>query len=306
MIETALGKVMAGDKLRIPAAAYNAFVDVANEHKNQRHDVLIQQENSFTLFGRNLVRVKNESGFDLGRFCVLGISGVAFSPGLDLQAFQRELVFIGAVPSASSHSGGRFAVIAEPIWNGGVGLAWASGVCIVQVNVSNTTHQYADLADGQNEYLTSADSGPCVILWKPTGTGLLWCVIRFGGASGGGVAQSTIWAEVTGTPAYNSSTDYFSVERVSLIDGQWVKDATPIMIDRAIGYEGYGTAEARDIRNWVPWWPVGSLVQIIERWDEAAAANKWFLDMQMFYAGPESEASIRHSAIAGHVEAVWV
>lgn len=126
--------------------------------------------------------------------------------------------------------------------------------------------------------------------------------IRRGGGGGGPVVVT--WAEITGVPQYNSAVDYYTVEKVNLINGVWTKDTIPITIDRALGYEGY--VDATDIRNWVPWWPVGSLVQIIERWDEAAAANKWFLNMQMFYAGPESEASIRHSAIAGHVEAVWV
>jgi hypothetical protein len=92
-----------------------------------------------------------------------------------------------------------------------------------------------------------------------------------------------------------------------LIDGQWVKDATPIMIDRAIGYEGYGTAEARDIRNWIPWPLVGSMVEIVKKYDATDGEDKWFIATpSMIYAGPENEASLRHSESNGYVEAVWV
>jgi hypothetical protein len=79
-------------------------------------------------------------------------------------------------------------ICAEPIANGSIGAAWAGGVCQVQIEVSDADHAYADVSDGQLTRLASAESGPCTILWKQSGTGTKWAVIRFGGAGGGGAA----------------------------------------------------------------------------------------------------------------------
>jgi len=124
--------------------------------------------------------------------------------------------------------------------------------------------------------------------------------------SEGGTA-GFVWAEITGLPKYNSSTDYFTVEKVNWSAGQWVKDGSPIQIDRAIGYEGYGTNDAKDIRNWIPWPPIGSIVQIVEKEDEEAEGKKWFIaSPSMIYTGPESQTSIRHNESNGCAEVVWI
>ncbi len=187
MLETSIGKVKIGDPLRISTAAYNAFVDAAMAHRSQQHGVAGRRE-PFFLDGRNLVRVKNTSDAAVGQFGILGVDGVIFEPSGNLAMFKQEVAILGSTPSVSAHSSGRFVVCAEPIDSGRIGLAWGSGVCLAQINVGDESHRFADIAEGDSACLASSSSGPCTILWKETGTGQKWAVIRFGGtAEGGGV-----------------------------------------------------------------------------------------------------------------------
>jgi len=122
-------------------------------------------------------------------------------------------------------------------------------------------------------------------------------------SAGGGLA--TVWAIVTEIPEYNDPTkDRYVVQKASVVTGTWTGDGTDITIERALGYEGYD-ANAEDIRNWAPWYLVGSLVEIVSRWDEGEAAAQWYIDMPMMYGGEESVSSFRHSEEDGIVQAVW-
>ena len=185
MLETSIGKVKIGDPLRISTAAYNAFVDAAMAHRSQQHGVAGRQE-PFFLDGRNLVRVKNTSDAAIGQFGILGVDGVIFEPSGNLAMFKQEVALLGGTPAVSAHSSGRFVVCAEPIDSGRIGLAWGAGVCLAQINVGDESHRFADIAEGDSACLASSSSGPCTILWKESGTGQKWAVIRFGGISEGG------------------------------------------------------------------------------------------------------------------------
>jgi hypothetical protein len=181
-----LQKVNPGDRMRIAARTYNAFVDAA---KAQQMQSLGNQSGPRSdTPAVTLVQVKNASGSDCPHFGVLGISGVVFDPVAAPDAFKDNVVLSGTTPSASTHAGVRFVISAEPIANGAIGAAYASGVCQVQIDVTDAEHTYADVSDGLLTKLASAESGPCVILWKQSGTGTKWAIVRFGGAGGGGAA----------------------------------------------------------------------------------------------------------------------
>lgn len=136
---------------------------------------------------------------------------------------------------------------------------------------------------------------PCVFV------GGRWFAI-LGGSSGG---QSVQYALITQTLEYNDPLkNCYIVERASLVDNVWTKDGNPITITRALGYEGYDSY-AQDLRNWQPWYPVNSLVKIISHYDETEADMLYYLDMPMFYTGPETQASLRWNEELGIVQAVW-
>jgi len=157
----------------------------------------------------NLIRIKNISGSDAPRFAILGIDGVVFEPGDAQDQFKNAIAFTGNSPEVAKHSQGRFVITAEPIANSAIGMAHATGLCRVQIKVTDEIHQFADITEGDKTVLTSATGGPLTILWKETGTGVKWAVVRFGAVSGGG-GSSLIWVEIM--HKVDDQADYYEVK----------------------------------------------------------------------------------------------
>ncbi len=201
-----LKKVKSGDRLQIPAQAYNAFVDAALDFRSRQHNVKTPPAGGWSSSGS--VKIKNISGTDVGRFQVLGIDGVVFDPQAALQAFQSETIFTGNIPSLANHSGGRFVICAGPIPNGTIASAWASGICPVQVEITSESHACAEIVEGLVSNLTSVEGGSCQILWKEAGTGLKWALVRFGG-SGGSESVKMFYITAVGTSSLTCQEAWF-------------------------------------------------------------------------------------------------
>lgn len=133
-----------------------------------------------------------------------------------------------------------------------------------------------------------------------------------GGGSGG-----PQYAIVTEVPEYNDPVkNKFVVQKASKnADDEWAGDGTDIDIERALGFEGHVTHEgndnAKDIRNWHPWPSVGTVVQIIQKWDaeQETPANRWYMTGEKApsdYGGSESVASLRVDDETLLTQAVWV
>jgi len=209
-------RASSGDKLQIPAAAWNACLDAAEAHRNGGTPLPANGPQQFRQ--ADIVLVKNSSGSTVSRFGVLGISGVIFTPSAALASFQNQVAFTGVTPTTADHKG-KFLICLEPIANGKVGRAWIAGVCAVQADVTNAAHKFCDVKNNDRTKLTSGGSGSARILYKPSGTGTKWCVVRFGNDSGGATKvgkTSETWAKdpVTtidlweaGTPPDEESSD---------------------------------------------------------------------------------------------------
>jgi len=168
-------KVQPGQRLKIAAADYNAFVDAALDFQRR------QQNNSSgvaQLTSRGTIRIRNTSGADAARFGVLGISAPAILPSTSLAGFQQNLVLDCVTPATGTHEG-KFVVLAEPIKNNSIGMAWIAGVCQVQINVIDAAHLFADVKNADATKLDSGVAGGAQILWKESGTGSKWAIIRF-------------------------------------------------------------------------------------------------------------------------------
>jgi hypothetical protein len=185
-MSTPLKKVRSGQKLRIPAEAYNAFVDAATDLR--RRQQAQQQEDHPQQRDVGIVLVKNSSGADRGQFAVLGITGPLFAAtgaGSNLQEFKNRVVLDCATPSISSHTG-KFVVLAEPILSGKIGRAFVAGVFSAKVEIIAADDGYADVKDSASELKTAA-TGAARILWKESGTGAgKWAILSLGGGGGGG------------------------------------------------------------------------------------------------------------------------
>jgi hypothetical protein len=133
------------------------------------------------VMSRATIRVKNTSGADLERFSAAAILGVLIDPGDNAEAFAATPGFTVAMPVAEDVGTGRIVITAEPIIAGGIGRAYASGVCIAKIDVTDEAHTHADVADDET-MLASSTSGPLSILWKEAGTGVVFALVRFGEA----------------------------------------------------------------------------------------------------------------------------
>ena len=80
-------KVRTGDKLRIPATTYNAFIDTTMELRRREQNTT--SENSPTFRQSGIIKVKNCSGQDRERFDVLGIDVPIFLPNQNENSFKK-------------------------------------------------------------------------------------------------------------------------------------------------------------------------------------------------------------------------
>ena len=178
----ALEKVVSGQPLNIPATTYNAMIDAARKANS------INTFNSETTNSKDYAKVSvlNSSGSDLDRFFILGIDEPIILPADDQEDFESRITVDGITPedgsggSGSSDHRGRFAVIQEPIPDGEIGKSKIAGETLCKVNVIDEDDGFADVTDGVEDYLTSANTGSARILWKESGTGEKWALIRLG------------------------------------------------------------------------------------------------------------------------------
>lgn len=122
--------------------------------------------------------IKNDSGADVVKGGVLGISGFLVSPADDEGAFLDTLLFTGVAPTLASHEY-KYAVALEPIADGAVGRCALDGLVRVRLNVISSGHKWAKIDDGLT-VLTTDCIGSAWIVAKSSdgGTGELWAVVR--------------------------------------------------------------------------------------------------------------------------------
>jgi len=188
-----LKKVRTGERLRIPASTYNAFIDAAQAHRNQ--------QGARARTGRDVVPdgtilVRNDTGVDQSQFAILGLNGPLFEP-TSLQAFKNHPRIVKAIAPATGTHDNKFVVLADPIVAGKMGRAVISGVYLAKVNVTDADHAYATITNAQTGYFTSAASGPVQILWKESGTGQKWAQIIVRGTVSSGGAGIAVYRRVT-------------------------------------------------------------------------------------------------------------
>lgn len=173
-----LRKVQPGEPLVIPADTYNTFIDVAQDYQNRQ---LNRQQHTTLSNSRDgdMILIKNNSGADRARFEVLGINAPLVLPTDNLDQFVNQPALSGVTPTSANHWG-RFVILAEPIRNGALGRAWVSGVCPAKVDIVDEEHWHADITSYSCAHLTSDIDGPAQILWKESGTGVKWTIVRLG------------------------------------------------------------------------------------------------------------------------------
>jgi len=204
-------KVNSGDDIfdHLTSNAFNAFVDAANANKggnlNQQGGPL-QYEDS-----PNVIEFRNDSGSVRARYDILALTGVTFTPTTNLSSFQAQPLFTGELPTLANT--GKFAILLDPVGTHSTnkyGKAAISGTWVTKLLINHASHQYADIADGTAR-LTSNWYGSAKILYKESGTGEKWGVVRLGDSFWGpikAVADAAITAGSSGTVSvYHNGSD---------------------------------------------------------------------------------------------------
>jgi len=178
-------KVRTGDKLRIPSAAYNAFIDTALAQRAQQQNASSQDTPTFRQSG--IILVKNCTGYSQERFNVLGIDDPIFLPDENEQSFKNRVCFDGVSPVDPDHKG-KFVILLEPLNANAIGQACIDGVCPAQVTLpddedSDDPSEFADIRGYYTTSLLAGDSGAAQILWidpdlSAGETG--WAIVRLG------------------------------------------------------------------------------------------------------------------------------
>jgi len=177
-----LRKVQIGQKLSIPAAAFNSFVDAALDYRRRTAHIGQKAEPSFR--PASMVLVRNDSGSNQNRLAVLGIDSPIIDPATNENEFKNRVAFSCVMPAASTHEG-RFVVLAEPIAAGKTGRAYAAGVCPVFIVVPEHAVAYkrAEIYDSFTNGLVVRPHGSASILWRQAGWGGKWAIVRLGNSS---------------------------------------------------------------------------------------------------------------------------
>lgn len=169
-------KVQTGDSLKIPADAYNAFIDAAADFRNRTAKFNQQSKSSF--IDSNIVLIKNETGQDCDRFNIVGLGEPIISPDENLREFKKRVMFRGVVPNEELH-GSKFAVLQEPVKAGHIARAIVFGNSIAKLQIENTEQKikFAKLESGNSATLIPENSGPIKILWHEQKSGIVWAVV---------------------------------------------------------------------------------------------------------------------------------
>jgi hypothetical protein len=173
----ALRKVQAGQKLTIPANAYNAFVDAAVDFKRRSTSNTREPDTAFR--DRDVILVRNDSGEPRERFDILGIDRPIFAPEDNLEEFKNRPSLVGMTPQSPKHIG-KFVVLQEPLAPGAIGRAVVDAVTVCRVVMTNASVDRVDIAPGECGHLRSDPDGSALVLWKESGTGTKWAVVRLG------------------------------------------------------------------------------------------------------------------------------
>lgn len=183
-----------------PAEEWNDMIDAGAEFGKRRR--LGQQSGSIVIpESGNKITIKNVSGAAI-------TAGDALQIGTKLLGTinRNNLWFEGDTPAVPSTS--LWGVAEFPLRSDELGPLIISGVAVAPVTINDAQHCFADIADA-TETLSSAWHG-ARILYKPSGTGVLTCVLLLGplvdgpwkgvvsevdGIDAGNTGEVTVWWE---------------------------------------------------------------------------------------------------------------
>jgi hypothetical protein len=176
-------KVAVGEKFKVKANTWNAFIDAAEYHKN--HQLQLGAESLRNNSKSGIILVRNDSSELLEQFMPVILDDLIIQPDDEEkeQEFKSRVpVFSGRKVSADNKDK-PFAILQVPLESEKIGKALLQGITPAKINIGNESHQYAKLDASE---LVSCSNGIGRILWKESGAGEKWCLLQLGGGGSGG------------------------------------------------------------------------------------------------------------------------
>lgn len=174
--------VSTGDRLSITAPVWNGLLGLLHPQGRPRANQTVKNLYARNPYVASLIKIRN-SASALSQFGVLGIDTTTLvNPATNaatLLAWKQQPIVDGIAPTLAAHLG-KFVVTIEAIPNTGYGLAVASGVVAVQLDVLDADHRYADVKNSDATMLQTRAMGAARILWKESGTGTKWGIVNIG------------------------------------------------------------------------------------------------------------------------------
>lgn len=181
-----------GKRGKLSSGAFNQFADAAEfleqVHRSGSGAVKLRETGKQFILVQNTLSSGSVPGSaDLDQFSVVGLGDPVITPDDDLDEFKGRIVLEAVTPTEADHKG-KFALLLEPLAEGAIGRACVCGACVVQVELTDEDHEFADVTDSDATKLTSCDDGSALILWiEDAGTsvavGTKWAVVLLQGKS---------------------------------------------------------------------------------------------------------------------------
>lgn len=247
MPTNAFDPVKPGDSLRIHAEAWNSMLALARERRT--HSVSTDSEGGTdAATPPATVLFKNTTASTLPRFGVVQLDGPVFDPSTTAneEDFVSRTVFRGVAPNASLGFG-LFGVATSPVAAGKIGQAFIDGIVGIKIRVRDALHNSADAPRGADGLLTSCYGGAAEILWKQSGTGTRYAMVRLGRH----VNTMPFLARITAASSSGTRRWTYSFVEVGMnTSGEFVDAAAGTSM---LYSGGTGTDQVRQAYNTVEW-----------------------------------------------------
>jgi hypothetical protein len=163
--------VVPGQRLKVPAATWNAMLAAAQSHVQSQFDV--KPSTAGDVRSPALAKVRNTTASTLDRFSIVGIAAPVVLPDNSPWEFARQTAVDVTLPMD-----GRFAVLLEPLASGAIGSAAVAGVVPVRLSVSDQPYEAATIIPGEPDHLQNVPHGPARILWMEASGSIRWAIVR--------------------------------------------------------------------------------------------------------------------------------
>lgn len=184
-----IGKVAPGTPVAnaLSVGVWNGFVDASEAHKRNRRGNAVDQLPN--LDSPDLIRFRNDTGFDLATRDVVGFAGVLFDHDDNATEFRDRPTLLAATPNTTTHRAGRWGIVRRATPDGKIGVAQIAGVVSCRVHLVTTDDRFAGIQTGERSKLVGGP-GSARILYAPDELGEQQCVVAIGSRATGILART--------------------------------------------------------------------------------------------------------------------